>query len=124
MGVMIVYLAFIILIIVGLWKVFEKAGQPGWAAIVPFYNCYVLACGVAKLEILWFILFFIPIANIVAAIKVSMAVAEKFGKPGASWVGLRLLGCIFYPILGFGSATYQGAVAAPPVQDAPPAAEG
>ena len=45
------YLALIVVIIVAMWKVFEKAGQPGWAAIVPFYNMYVLTCEIAKKEI-------------------------------------------------------------------------
>jgi len=73
------------------------------------------------LEILWFILCLIPVVNFFASIKPSMVIAEKFGKGGAFWVGLWLLGPVFYAILGFGSATYQGTVA-PPVQEAPPAA--
>ena len=116
----IVPLMIFVLIIAGLWKVFTKAGQPGWAAIVPIYNVYVLVCLVAKMEILWFILCIIPVVAFFAAIKPSQIIAEKFGKTGAFWVGLWLLGPIFYPILGFGSAKFQGAVEAPP---AAPAAE-
>jgi len=102
------YIALIVVIIAGMWKVFEKAGQPGWAAIIPFYNMYVLTCQIAKKEILWFVLMFIPLVNIVAAIIVSIEVAKKFGKSELFGVGLALLGFIFYPMLGFGDAEYEG----------------
>jgi Family of unknown function (DUF5684) len=105
---LVLYLLLIVVIIVGMWKVFEKAGEPGWAAIVPFYNVYVLTCKIAQKEILWFILFFIPIVNIIAAIVVSIEVAQKFGKGAGFGIGLALLGFIFYPILGFGPAQYMG----------------
>ncbi len=101
-------LAIVVAIIASMWKVFEKAGQPGWAAIVPFYNIYILTCEIAKKEILWFILFFIPLVNIVASVLVSIEVAKKFGKSDLFGVGLAFLGFIFYPILGFGDAKYQG----------------
>jgi hypothetical protein len=102
------WLAVIVVIIAGMWKVFEKAGQPGWAAVVPFYNVYVLTIHIAKKEILWFVLWFVPFVNIVAAIIVSIEVAKKFGKSELFGVGLALLGFIFYPMLGFGDAQYQG----------------
>jgi hypothetical protein len=102
------YIAVIVLVIAGLWKVFEKAGQPGWAAIVPFYNLYVLTCQVAKKEIVWFVLFLIPCLNVVASIVVSIEVAKKFGKDVGYGIGLALLGFIFYPLLGFSDAQYEG----------------
>jgi len=108
MMIVVVYLLLIVLIIAGMWKVFEKAGQPGWAAIVPFYNAFVLTTKIAQKEILWFVLLFIPLVNIVAAIIVSIEVAKKFGKGAGFGVGLALLGFIFYPILGFGDAQYEG----------------
>ncbi|MBA4189897.1 MAG: signal peptidase I [Planctomycetaceae bacterium] len=101
-------LAFVVIIIASLWKVFEKAGQPGWAAIVPFYNLYILTCEIAKKEILWFILMFIPLVNIVASVLVSIEVAKKFGKSELYGVGLAFLGFIFYPMLAFSDAKYQG----------------
>lgn len=122
--VVVIYLAVIVLVIAALWKVFTKAGRPGWEAIVPIYNYYVMAVEVGKLEIMWFIFTFIPILNIVAAFKINFAVAEKFGKSGGFGVGMIFLAPIFYPILGFGSAEYQKAqappVAAPAEQPAPP----
>ena len=106
------YVALIVLMIAAQWKIFEKAGQPGWAAIVPFYNTYVLIVEVCKLPPVWFWLLLVPCANIVAAFYVIFVVpfklAEKFGKDAGFGVGLLLLGIVFYPILGFGSAQYVG----------------
>ena len=105
LGVTLVWLAVVILVIVGIWKIFTKAGQPGWASIVPIYNLIVLLQVAGKP--LWFIvLFFIPIANLVALILVNIALAKAFGKGGGFAAGLILLPVIFLPILGFGSATY------------------
>jgi hypothetical protein len=102
------YIAIIVVIIAAMWKVFEKAGQPGWAAIVPIYNAYVLTCEIAKKEILWFILMFIPFVGIIASIMVSLEVARKFGKSDGFGIGLAFLPFIFYPMLAFGDAQYQG----------------
>jgi len=100
-----VQLAFSIAIIAGFWKVFTKAGQPGWAAIVPFYNVYVML-QIANKPAWWLILMFIPVANLIVAVLVSIAIAEKFGKSTGYGIGLALLGFIFYPMLGFGDAQY------------------
>ena len=103
--VLVIQLGLIVLIIASLWKIFTKAGQPGWASIIPIYNLIVLLKIAGKP--LWFIiLFFIPFANIVAAILVALAVAKNFGKSGGFVVGLILLPIIFYPILAFGDAKY------------------
>lgn len=85
-----------------------KAGKPGWAAIIPIYNIIVLL-QIADKPLWWIILFLIPLVNLIMAILVSIAVAEKFGKGAGFGVGLALLGLFFYPILGFGDAQYQGA---------------
>lgn len=104
---LVIWLAILVLIIAGFWKVFEKAGQPGWAAIVPIYNVYVL-CKIAGRPGWWLILFFVPIVSFVIAIIVSVDVAKAFGKGVGFALGLIFLGFIFYPVLGFGSAQYQG----------------
>jgi len=102
-------LAFLVGIIAGMWKVFEKAGQPGWAAIVPIYNGYVLTCEIAKKDIVWFLVItFVPFVGLVAWILVAMEVGKKFGKEGGYGVGLALLPFIFFPMLGFSDAQYQG----------------
>ncbi len=102
---MVIALAFLVVVIAGMWKVFVKAGHPGWAAIVPFYNLYILTL-IAGREILWFILLLIPGVNIIAAIMISLDIARKFGQSTGFGIGLAFLPFIFYPILGFGSAQY------------------
>jgi Family of unknown function (DUF5684) len=104
---LVVYLAFIVFIIASMWKVFEKAGQPGWAAIVPIYNIIVMLKIVGK-PWWWLILMLIPILNIVYAIWMTNMLSKSFGKDEGFTAGLLLLGFVFYPILGFGSAKYQG----------------
>lgn len=103
----IVAIAFFVISVAGMWMTFQKAGHPGWAAIIPIYNVYILLKIVEK-PIWWLILFFIPLVNFVVAIIVSIGVANKFGKGTGFGIGLAFLPIIFYLILGFGSARYQG----------------
>jgi hypothetical protein len=104
---LVIYFALLAVAIAGIWKTFVKAGKPGWAAIVPFYNVFVLV-EISGRPVWWFLLFFIPCVNIVISIMVMIDVAAKFGKSAGFGVGLALLGFIFFPILGFGDAQYQG----------------
>ncbi len=106
-GIVIVYLAIILLYIIGMWKIFTKAGKPGWAAIIPIYNIIVLLEVVDK-PLWWFILWLIPFVNVVIYIIVNIELAKKFGQGGGFTAGLILLPIIFYPILGFGGAKYTG----------------
>jgi uncharacterized membrane protein YoaK (UPF0700 family) len=103
----VVYLAIVVVLIASLWKIFVKAGQPGWACLVPIYNIIVYL-GIAGKPWWWLLLMLIPIVNFVIAILVAVALAEKFGKGAGFAVGLVLLAFVFYPILGFGEAQYQG----------------
>lgn len=105
-GIPLIQLLILALIIVALWKVFEKAGKPGWGAIVPIYNI-ILMLEIAGKPLWWIILFFIPIVNIVIDIIVSIEIANRFSKGTGFGVGLALLPFIFYPILGFGDAKYK-----------------
>jgi hypothetical protein len=109
---LLLYLAVLVAMIAGMWKTFEKAGEPGWAAIVPLYNAWVLV-RISGKEPLWFVLLFIPCLNILAAIVVSVAVAERFVKTAAFGFGLALLPFVFYPMLGFGDDEYQGTAGQP-----------
>lgn len=97
-----------VIVIVAMWKVFVKAGQPGWASIIPIYNTYIM-CKIAGKPGWWVIMFFVPLVNIIFAILLMVALAKSFGKGAGFAVGLLLLGFVFFPILGFGDATYQGA---------------
>lgn len=99
--------------VVSLWKVFIKAGQPGWAAIVPFYNMLVLL-KIAGKPWWWLLILFVPIVNLVIAFLIMKALAEAFGKGTGFAVGLFCLGFIFFPILAFGEAQYGGQGEPPP----------
>ena len=104
---LVIYVAIIVLMIAAFWKIFTKAGQPGWASIIPFYNLYILLKVVGR-PAWWLIMFLIPFVNIVFLIIVYVDLAKAFGKGAGYAVGMLLLPFIFFPILGFGSATYQG----------------
>ncbi|MDX8142946.1 DUF5684 domain-containing protein [Lentzea sp. BCCO 10_0061] len=107
----IIYLALAIFGVVVFWKTFTKAGQPGWAAIIPIYNIYVLL-KVAGRPGWWLILLLIPIVNIVILAIVSIDVAKSFGKDTVfGVVGLWLFSIIGYAILAFGGAQYRGPAA-------------
>lgn len=102
-----VQLALMVLLVVSFWKIFTKAGKPGWAAIVPIYNI-VVYLQVVNRPIWWIILLLIPIVNIVIAIILTNDLAKSFNK-GIGWtIGLLLLGVVFYPMLAFGSDPYVG----------------
>ena len=100
-----------LLIIVAMWKVFAKAGQPGWASIIPIYNLYIW-CKIVGRPWWWILLMLIPFVNFIVGIILSIDLAKSFGKGVGFGIGLALLGIIFWPILGFGSAQYQGPAAA------------
>jgi Family of unknown function (DUF5684) len=103
----VIYFALVVLALVGAWKTFAKAGQPGWGVIIPFYNLYLL-CKIAGRPGWWFLLFFIPLVNLIIMIIVFIDVAKNFGKGLGFGLGLVFLGFIFFPILGFGDARYLG----------------
>ena len=92
-------------LIIGIWKVFTKAGKPGWASIVPIYNMMVMAEITGKPN-WWGLLPLIPFVGLIFTIMIMHGVAEKFGK-GIGMTILMIFG-IGWLILGFGSAQYQG----------------
>jgi Family of unknown function (DUF5684) len=114
----ILYLAFTILMIAAWWKIFTKAGQPGWACIIPIYNLYVW-CKIVGRPWWWILLMLIPFVNFIILIILIIDLAKSFGKGVGFGIGLLLLPIIFFPILGFGSARYQGPAAAGPLAPGP-----
>jgi positive regulator of sigma E activity len=123
-SMLIIYLVILVLAIAGMWATFQKAGRPGWAAIIPIYNIYTLV-KVAGRDGWWVILFLIPFVNIIVSIVISLDVAKAFGKSQAfGIIGLWLFSIIGYLMLGFGDATYKGqsgvAPSTPPVAPAAP----
>jgi len=105
------YLVILILVWAGLWKIFVKAGKPGWAAIIPIYNAIVLIEIIGKPTI-WILWLLIPCVNIVFSIWALNLLSKSFGKSEGYTVGLIILPFVFIPLLGFGDAKYLGPSAA------------
>jgi hypothetical protein len=108
----VLYFAVIIFEIAAIWRVFTKARQPGWAAIIPIYNTVIFMRIVGR-PAWWTVLTFIPGVNLIVGIVVALDLAKVFGKSGGFAVGLIFLSFIFFPILGFGDARYQGGAIGP-----------
>lgn len=106
---MLFWLAVAVIAIIAMWKIFAKAGKPGWAAIIPIYNIIIM------LEIIgrpwwWLLLMFIPFVNIVISVVVAIDLGKAFGKdPVFSVILLWFFSIIGYLILGFGKDKYVGA---------------
>ncbi|MET9231980.1 DUF5684 domain-containing protein [Lentzea sp. NPDC003310] len=108
---LVISLIFAVIGIIIMWKVNTKAGQPGWAAIIPIYNIYVWL-KIAGRPGWWLILMLIPFVNIAVAVIVSIDIAKSFGKDAVfGVVGLWLFSLIGYAILAFGNAQYRGPAA-------------
>ncbi len=108
-GVFMLFYALIIgIMLVSTWKIFTKAGKPGWAALVPIYNTIVLLEIVNK-PTWWVVLMFIPVANVVVTILVAIELVRVFGKSDAYAALLILVPIIGYPMLAFSKdAVYRG----------------
>lgn len=103
----VILLAIVVVSIIAMWKIFEKAGHEGWKAIIPFYNAYILT-EIAGLNGWLFLINLIPgIGSLIWAIMVAVNLAPAFGKETAFAIGLILLPFIFELILAFGDAQYQ-----------------
>lgn len=101
-------LAVAILMIASAWKIFEKAGHPGWASIVPIYNLYIML-QIIERPTWWLILLFIPMVNAIVILIIYIELAQAFGKDLLYGLGMVFLSVIFFPMLGFGDSRYQGA---------------
>ena len=88
-----------VLSIVGMWKLFEKANEPGWAAIIPIYNIWVMA-KISDINPVMIFLFIIPLANVIFGLFLSYKFVESFG----FGMGGFLLYIFFNPIM----AIYMG----------------
>lgn len=105
---MLIWLAICVFFIVCMWKVFVKAGEPGWGCLVPFYNVYLFV-KIAGRPWWWFILLLVPLINIIISIIIPFDIAKRFDKGIGFGFGLLFLGFIFYPILAFDDSTYSPA---------------
>ncbi|MCI0573855.1 MAG: DUF5684 domain-containing protein [Myxococcaceae bacterium] len=111
--VSIIYLGIIALYIVAAWRVYAKAGQPGWAALVPVYNI-VVWLRIIQRPAWWTLMMFIPVVNIFFVLIASVDTARAFGKGTGYGLGLFFLNFIFWPMLAFGDAKYVGGTAEAP----------
>lgn len=108
-GIIFLVLVFglIALLLVSQWIIYQKAGQEGWAAIVPIYN-YIILLKIVNKPTWWIFLMLIPIVNIVIGIILIHRLSLSFGKDVGFTLGLIFLSFIFYPLLAFGDAQYVG----------------
>ena len=106
-----IYIVSVIVMIVAQWKLFSKAGKPGWASLVPVYNTVVMLEIVGR-PTWWILLLLFPCTAPIILVIMAVDLAKSFGKGGGFAVGLILLGIVFFPILAFGSAQYEGPSAA------------
>ncbi|RNC66710.1 MAG: signal peptidase I [Desulfuromonadales bacterium] len=97
----------VLVLLVSFWKIYEKAGEPGWASLIPIYNLFVLV-KIAGKPWWWFLLMFVPVVGIIISILVYIALAARFGKGVLYGLGLLFLGFIFIPMLAFDKSVYQG----------------
>lgn len=96
-----------VLSIIATWRIFTKAGESGWKSIIPFLNLYTLV-KIADGNGVKFLLFLIPIVNVIYGIMLNVRLAKAFGKGTGFAVGLIFLNTLFVLILGFGDAQYVG----------------
>jgi Family of unknown function (DUF5684) len=93
--------------------VFEKAGKPGWAAIIPIYN-YIVMAEISGKPTWWGVMVIIPFAGIVFSIWLINVTIKSFGKDEGYTIGALLLPFVFWPILGFSkNIVYQGPFCGP-----------
>jgi hypothetical protein len=103
--IILISLSLSVLMIASKWIIYNKAGKPGWAAIIPIYNTIVLL-EIVKKPWWWIFLLLIPLVNIVFIIIIYNNLAKVFGKDVGYTIGLLLLGFIFFPLLAFGNSKY------------------
>lgn len=110
-----IFLACVALIpIITFWRIFTKAGKPGWASLIPIYNLIVWLEIIGK-PLWWIVLLFLPCLNIIFFIWATNLLSKSFGKGEGFTIGLLFLPVIFYPVLGFGSSRYLGPAGAGPL---------
>lgn len=103
----IISMAVCVVMIIAMWKIFKKAGKKGWEAIVPIYNIIVMF-EISNIPVWQIVFYFIPFANIYIMFKQYIELAKKFGKSAGFGVLTAFFPFVCLPILGFGSAKYEG----------------
>ena len=116
-----IFLLIFFIIIVSNWRIFTKAGKPGWASLVPIYNLVVML-RIASMPGWMLVLFFIPLANAFVGLIMQAKIVKSFGKSTGFVIGYFFLPLIFLPILAFDSSQYvgDGTNSTPPQPNTPP----
>ena len=109
MFIFMISLVFAIITIIFEWKVFTKAGKPGWAVLIPVYNLVVMF-EIASMPVWNILLLLIPFVNIYILIRMFVNISRNFGKPGMFALGLFFFPVIFWGILAFDNSTYNPVV--------------
>jgi hypothetical protein len=103
------YLVFVLAIaavmLISMWKIYSKAGQPGWAVLVPIYNLIVLL-NIVRKPVWWILLMFIPFVSFIIVILIYLELAKVYGKSTGFGLGIIFLPIIFLPMLAFGDSKY------------------
>jgi hypothetical protein len=103
----VVWLVLTVALVVAVWKIFVKAGQPGWASLIPLYNTIVLLRITGKSG--WWVLgLMVPFLNFFVLVRLVFNLATVFGRGMGFGFGLLFLSPIFILILAFGDAQYVG----------------
>jgi hypothetical protein len=105
LGILVLSVLFWAIPLAGIWKSLEKADQPGWGALVPFYNLYLLS-RVGGVSLVWVLVTLIPYIGVVGYLKITINVATAFGKGRLYGLGVAVFPWVGWPALGFGSAQH------------------
>lgn len=112
---MFVFIAILIVIaFAAQWRIYQKAGKPGWAAIVPIYNVIILMEIIGK-PWWWLLLILFPPTSLIFAVWATNLLSKSFGQGVGFTLGLIFLSIIFYPMLAFGNFEYKGPAGNPTV---------
>ena len=98
---LILFIIFFIASVVGLYKIYEKAGYPGWYILIPFYNFYIWL-KIIKKPLWWYIFLLIPFINVFTVLLMIVEIVKCFGKFGLGAQALSVLfPYVYLPYLGF-----------------------
>lgn len=100
-------IAYSLFLLIATWVIYVKAGEPGWAMLIPIYNLIVLHRMAGKPG-WWVLLYFIPVVSLIIVILVYIGLAERFGQGAGFGLGLAFLAPIFFPILAYSDIEYEG----------------
>lgn len=92
-------LTWLALFLAGLWRTFQRAGSPGWKALIPIYNAFELARLAGKPPV-WGLLLLVPGLNLFVVAPVSIRLAGRLGRGTPFGLGLAYLPLVFYPWAG------------------------